>query len=170
MLTSGKALAEGGQELQTAWTGQSAAKLDGQGDLLRECQLTDVGFNALDSTLSLVLDLRSALGFPDCDLAVITFRRVRTFSWTGPGSAQDWQPWYVVDSAFTRKDYWADLELALLPSQNLAASARSIELTAGRSDLFDLAQPDLTGDSAEAIRLGFPDLETRLEPVEYYSL
>lgn len=170
MLTSGRELAVGDARLSVAGFDLPVTDLAGQDDLLRECQLTDVRFDPLDSTISLVLDLRTALGFPDCDLAVITARQVRGFSWSGPGSAQEWQPWYVIDSVFTRKDeYWVDLELVLQPSQSLRVSARSIELTAGRSDLFDLAQPDLGEDSAEAIRSGFPGAETRFAAVERYT-
>jgi hypothetical protein len=143
---------------------------EGRDDLLREAQLTDVGFDALASTLCLVMDLRAALGFPEADVAVVVLQRVRDFSWRGPGSAQWFQPWYVTGSRVGRVHHAMRLDLDLLPAQGFAATADTIEVVAGRSELIKAAQPDLTEASTHEVRIGFPRLQTRFAVTEIFRL
>ena len=140
------------------------------GDFLREAQLTDLGFAALSSRLCIAFDLRNALDFPDADLAVIVLNRVREFSWLGSGTAQSYQPWLVMNSEFSRNGSWHQVAMELMPNQNFNAACASVEFFAGRSDLYDLAPPDLTEASAEEIKAGFPRISTTFVVDDYFRL
>jgi hypothetical protein len=140
------------------------------GDFLREAQLTDVRFDALSSTLCLVLDLRNALEFPEADIAVAVLRGVREFSWLGTGSAQEYQAWYVMDSRWDRKGYWCEAAVSLLPGQDLKVQSRSLEIAVGRSGLYEVAPPDLGSDSRAEIEAGFPNADTPFVVERYFEL
>lgn len=140
------------------------------GDFLREAQLTDLGFAALGSRLCIVFDLRNALEFPDADMAVMVLNGVREFSWLGSGTAHSHQPWLVMNSGFTRNGGWHQVAMELMPNQNLNAVCGSVEFFAGRSDLYDLAPPDLTEDSAEEIEAGFPRVGTPFDVEDRFRL
>lgn len=140
------------------------------GDFLREAQLTDLGFAALASRLCITFDLRNALEFPDADMAVIVLTRVREFSWLGSGTAQNHQPWLVMNSEFSLNGSWRQVAMELMPNQNFNAVCASIEFFAGQSDLYDLAPPDLTEASAEDIEAGFPRVSTVFAVDDYFRL
>lgn len=140
------------------------------GDFLREAQLTDIGFAALSSRLCVVFDLRNALGFPDADMAVLVLNRVREWSWLGSGTAQSYQPWLVMNTEFSRDDFWHQVGMGLMPHQDFKAVCGSVEFFAGRSDFYELAPPDLTEDSAEQIEAGFPRVSTAFEVDSYFRL
>jgi hypothetical protein len=142
------------------------ARLD---DMWREAQLTDLGFDAVGSTLCLVFDLRGALDFPDCDIALIRLRPVYTFASSGPGAAHRYSPQYVVGCTMQQGASTPEITFSFVSGQSFSARAREVEAVVGRSDLFDLAPPDLTRASPEQVAAGFPRLDRRFEAYTYFK-
>lgn len=153
--------------LEDATAELTAARLD---DMWREAQLTDLGFDAVSSTLCLVLDLRSALDFPDCDIALIRLRPAYTFAWSGPGAAHRYSPQYVVGCTVQQDASTPEVTFSFVSGQSFSARALEVEAVAGRSDLFDLAPPDLTDATPEQVAAGFPRLDRRFEACTYFKL
>lgn len=153
--------------LEDASAGLTPARLD---DLWREAQLTDVGFDAVSSTLCLVFDLRNALDLPDCDMALIRLRPAYTFGWSGPGAAHRYSPQYVVGCTVRHGASISEITFDFVSGQSFSARAQEAEAVAGRSELFDLAPPDLTEAAPEQIAAGFPRLDRRFEAYTYFKL
>jgi hypothetical protein len=134
-------------------------------DGLQEADLVDVCFDARESTLVMLLDLRTALQFRLANTAVLAMRDVRHVEWNGNEPERGSRvAHYVMSSKPSVTGGRITIEIACLGGWRLAATASSAEFYVGDVPGLPKAPPNFARDDETTIAAGMPRWASTFEP------
>src|SRR4051794_21274053 len=121
-------------------------------DALQESQLLDVRFDAVSSTIGILLELRTALQMIEGNTAVLVARGVREFAWSAGSRSTDRTAWNVVGSESRIVGQLITLEFDFVPNAGTRLVAETAAFYAG--DVASLAEqlPDYQMDDDATIQ------------------
>ncbi|MEO3782430.1 hypothetical protein ABGB12_03805 [Actinocorallia sp. B10E7] len=125
-------------------------------DGLLEAQLLDTRVETLVSRAGLLLELRTTMGFPKGDAAVLVACGVREFTWSADPRPAPRTAWNVVASTPGAEDGLFALDLDFLPRARLRLVAESAEFYVADVPRLGPRVPDYEADEADAIRNNLP--------------
>jgi hypothetical protein len=115
-------------------------------DALQEAQLIDVRFEAIESRIALLFDLRMALQLRLGNAGVLVLRDVETLMWSQEARPTSRTAWNVVGSSPSVDGATLDLKLYFAPNAELRAIAH------GWAEFYELEMPDLPATPPDYMR------------------
>lgn len=134
-------------------------------DALREAQLDEVLFDAVNMRAGLLFDLRVALQLRMAYTGLIVLTGVEAFSWRAERRLTKRGAWNVDASRPDNKDGLVNLRLIFFPSAELAVTARGAAFFAGDVPGLPDAPPDF-GGSDEEVAAGMASMDSPFEPTQ----
>jgi hypothetical protein len=137
-------------------------------DALQEVQLIDVRFDAISSSVGLLLELRNALQIRTANTGVLIARAVTRLSWSAAPRVTPRTAWNIIGSLPRHESHRFDLRLTMFPSAVLDLTAASASFYAGNVEGIGEAPPNY-GDEQEVVQLGLPSWTASLSAIRAVS-
>ena len=136
----------------------------GEPSFLQESQLIDVRFDALRSTVGLLLELRTAMHLSIGVAAAIVARNVYEVSWRAD-RATERVAWAVIGAECSSKDGIVEMAVFFSPSASLLIRAEFVEFY--NLDVVGLSEeiPDYVEDDEVVIRANTASWESVITPL-----
>ncbi len=134
-------------------------------DALREAQLNEVLFDAVNMRAGLLFDLRVALQLRMAYTGLIVLTGIEAFSWRAERRFTRRGAWNVDASRPDNKDGIVNLRLIFFPSAELTVVARGAAFFAGDVPGLPDAPPDFAGTDAE-VAAGMASMDSPFEPTQ----
>lgn len=134
-------------------------------DALREAQLNEVLFDAVNMRVGLLFDLRVALQLRMAYTGLMVLTGVEAFRWRADRRFTRRGAWNVDASRPDNKDGAVNLRLVFFPSAELTVVARAAAFFAGDVPGLPDAPPDFAGSDAK-VAAGMASMDSPFEPTQ----
>jgi hypothetical protein len=136
-----------------------------EADALQECQLLDVGFDAVRGDLGLIFELRTALQLREGNTGLIVASGVLSLAWHAEHQSSELIARTVLDSKPTHSVGQFHLSLGLWPRATFEFDAREAAFFVGNVRGLPDAPPDYVDGDYAAIRSALPSWNSPFDPV-----
>jgi hypothetical protein len=134
-------------------------------DALQEARLNEVIFDAVNSRVGLLFDLRGSLQLRLAYTGLLVLGGVEGLCWNSERRPTSRTAWNVVGSLPVNEDGLINLKLFFFPDAELTVVARSAVFYAGDVPGLPDTPPDFAG-SDEAIAAGMASMDSPFEPTQ----
>ena len=134
-------------------------------DALQEARLNEVIFDAVNSRVGLLFDLRGSLQLRTADTGLLVLGGVEGLSWNSQRRHTTRTAWNVVGSLPVNEDGMINLRLFFFPDAEMAVVARSAAFYAGDVPGLPDTPPDFDGSDA-AVAAGMASMDSPFEPAQ----
>ena len=137
-------------------------------DALQEVQLLDVRFDAVHSSVGLLLELRNALQIRTANTGLLVAREVTRLIWSAVPRITLRTAWSIIGSSPRYESRLFDLRLTMFPSARLDLTAGSASFYVGDVQGIGEAPPDY-GEDEEVVKMGLPGWDSSLSTIRAVS-